>query len=647
MALVSLGGKIRVNDPANASSDRLQYLNLENAEPNLGLPAGDRYFLRGDTNGNRYWTEHTTNTAALIRYDYVTATPSSLFDNNTASLANTYLKFNVSTDTLLVWVNGVLISPGANVFDEGVSEVGDYYLTSNAVVLYQPTSAGDIVSILPFLGGSKGDQGTPGATGAQGATGVAIGVFGPTGATGIRGATGATGSTGATGASGGGGGTGATGTTGATGLTGATGASGGGGGTGATGATGTTGATGATGLGTTGATGLPGATGATGQGATGLTGATGIDGTTGATGATGLPGATGATGQGATGLEGATGATGATGLGTTGATGLPGATGTTGATGATGLGTTGATGLPGATGATGSGATGVPGATGATGLEGATGLTGATGVGATGASGSGATGATGAASTVAGATGATGATGAASTVAGATGATGATGVPGATGAASTVAGATGATGAPSTVAGATGATGPVGATGAGVSGLVVANNASDEMYVVMVKSAEATAQSALIRASATPFTFNSSTNTLNATNFNGNAASANYADLAEKYLTDAEYPIGTLLSIGGDKELTAATTKNIDSIVGSVSKNPGFIMNNVQEGGTLVALKGRVPLRVIGKCNKGDLLGVSKVPGVATKSKNTLPLRFVALEDKTTTDETLILVAIL
>ena len=70
-------------------------------------------------------------------------------------------------------------------------------------------------------------------------------------------------------------------------------------------------------------------------------------------------------------------------------------------------------------------------------------------------------------------------------------------------------------------------------------------------------------------------------------------------------------------------------------------------MNSAQEDGTLIALKGRVPLRVIGKCNKGDILGVSKIPGVATKSKNTLPLRFVALEDKPTTDESLILVAIL
>jgi hypothetical protein len=150
-----------------------------------------------------------------------------------------------------------------------------------------------------------------------------------------------------------------------------------------------------------------------------------------------------------------------------------------------------------------------------------------------------------------------------------------------------------------------------------------------------------------VRSSGPAFTYTSSSQTLRATKFAGEASSALYADLAEKYLADGEYPIGTLLSIGGDKEVTATTTKNTDSIIGSVSKNPGFIMNSGLEGGTLVALKGRVPLRVIGKCNKGDILGVSKMPGVATKSKNTLPLRFVALEDKATTEESLVLVVIL
>jgi hypothetical protein len=225
-----------------------------------------------------------------------------------------------------------------------------------------------------------------------------------------------------------------------------------------------------------------------------------------------------------------------------------------------------------------------------------------------------------------------------------TGATGVPGLTGATGAASTIAGPKGDGGAQGNP-GATGSTGPVGATGAGSLGISVANNVSDNMYIVTVLSAGAQSQQAYIRASGPAFYYNSPSQTLYATIFSGTATSARYADLAEKYLADAEYQIGTLLSIGGDKEVTATTTKNTDSIIGCVSKNPGFIMNNDQEGGTLVALKGRVVLRVIGKCIKGDLLGASKVPGVATKSKNTLPLRFVALEDKTTTEEALSLVA--
>jgi hypothetical protein len=90
--------------------------------------------------------------APANRYDYITATPQLIFDNNTPSLSNTYLSFNLATDTLLVLVNGIIISPGANVADEGALEQGDYYLTSNAVVLYLPSFEGDIVSILSFAG---------------------------------------------------------------------------------------------------------------------------------------------------------------------------------------------------------------------------------------------------------------------------------------------------------------------------------------------------------------------------------------------------------------------------------------------------------------------------------------------------------------
>ena len=87
---------------------------------------------------------------------------------------------------------------------------------------------------------------------------------------------------------------------------------------------------------------------------------------------------------------------------------------------------------------------------------------------------------------------------------------------------------------------------------------------------------------------------------------NGTATSAQYADLAEKYLADKQYDVGTVVCIGGTKEITAATYGN--RAIGIVSGNPGFIMNSHLVGGTLVALKGRVPVKVQGTVKKGDKL---------------------------------------
>jgi hypothetical protein len=97
------------------------------------------------------------------------------------------------------------------------------------------------------------------------------------------------------------------------------------------------------------------------------------------------------------------------------------------------------------------------------------------------------------------------------------------------------------------------------------------------------------------------------------------ASSAQYADLSEKFLADARYDVGTVLMIGGNAEVTAAT-KDSRAIVGTVSENPGFIMNDTLEGDNVVAIAyiGRVPCKVEGNVKKGDLLVVSNNAGVAT-----------------------------
>lgn len=88
--------------------------------------------------------------------------------------------------------------------------------------------------------------------------------------------------------------------------------------------------------------------------------------------------------------------------------------------------------------------------------------------------------------------------------------------------------------------------------------------------------------------------------------FRGTATSANYADLAEKYLADVEYEVGTVVCVGGEKEVTACQWG--DRAIGAVSANPAYMMNSELEGGTYIALKGRVPVKVTGAIKKGQRL---------------------------------------
>lgn len=89
-------------------------------------------------------------------------------------------------------------------------------------------------------------------------------------------------------------------------------------------------------------------------------------------------------------------------------------------------------------------------------------------------------------------------------------------------------------------------------------------------------------------------------------NIYGVAIQAKYADLAEKYLPDADYPVGTVLMIGGTHEVTACAPGH--RAIGAVSDAPAYLMNFDLEGGVAVALKGRVPVRVEGIVDKGDRL---------------------------------------
>jgi len=92
------------------------------------------------------------------------------------------------------------------------------------------------------------------------------------------------------------------------------------------------------------------------------------------------------------------------------------------------------------------------------------------------------------------------------------------------------------------------------------------------------------------------------------------ASQARYADLAERYAADMPYEVGTVVVIGGAKEVTASEERASTAVAGIVSKNPAYMMNSdagTDETHPYIALKGRVPCKIIGSIKKGDLLVTS------------------------------------
>jgi hypothetical protein len=100
----------------------------------------------------------------------------------------------------------------------------------------------------------------------------------------------------------------------------------------------------------------------------------------------------------------------------------------------------------------------------------------------------------------------------------------------------------------------------------------------------------------------------------------GSTLNATYADLAEKYTSDKDYPPGTLLMIGGDKEVTLATQSGKWNLAGVVTSDPAYVLNSTLLNSACIALVGRVPCLVTGNISKGDMLTISDIDGVATVS---------------------------
>ena len=101
---------------------------------------------------------------------------------------------------------------------------------------------------------------------------------------------------------------------------------------------------------------------------------------------------------------------------------------------------------------------------------------------------------------------------------------------------------------------------------------------------------------------------------ISATNVIDFANHAYWSDLGERYLADSKYDPGTLVKFGGEKEITIADTE-----VNAIVSTKAFDLNAGLSGGTVIALCGRVPTKVIGKIQKFDKIMLSNQPGIACR----------------------------
>ena len=114
--------------------------------------------------------------------------------------------------------------------------------------------------------------------------------------------------------------------------------------------------------------------------------------------------------------------------------------------------------------------------------------------------------------------------------------------------------------------------------------------------------------------------------------FQGIATEAWYADLAENYTTDELHPVGTIMSICAHEDHEADISNVGDIVIGVISENPAYLMNKGCDG-QAIALKGRVPIRVMHPITKGQpvyllqdgigsVSGSGELVGVALESNN-------------------------
>lgn len=99
----------------------------------------------------------------------------------------------------------------------------------------------------------------------------------------------------------------------------------------------------------------------------------------------------------------------------------------------------------------------------------------------------------------------------------------------------------------------------------------------------------------------------------------GSRLTATYADLAERFEADAYYDAGTVVELGGEKEIRSVQYELSEDVFGVVSDTAAYLMNGAagtDETHPPIAVSGRVQVKVTGIIKKGQRL-VSAGNGIA------------------------------
>ena len=124
----------------------------------------------------------------------------------------------------------------------------------------------------------------------------------------------------------------------------------------------------------------------------------------------------------------------------------------------------------------------------------------------------------------------------------------------------------------------------------------------------------------------------------------GSTLQATYADLAERFESDTELTPGTVVELGGRKEIRAVRYELSEDVFGVISNTAAYLMNSgagPDKTHPPVAISGRVKVKVVGKVVKGQRL-VSAGEGLARAAQDGEATAFNtigrSLEDKPTVE---------